>query len=81
MAGDIHATVYLVLQVLHITKIKCFQMVNFYMLLSNIHLSASPVLVLNRIIRLITSVLWYFLMNELNKLYLTKNKMVYQILH
>ena len=50
MVGYAHATVHIVLQVLLIKKIKCFQMVNFYMLLSNIQLSESHVLLLNQII-------------------------------
>ena len=31
---DIHSTVHIVLQVIHITMIKCFHMVNVYMLIS-----------------------------------------------
>ena len=46
-------TVNLVLRVMQITRRKCFRMVNFYMLLSNMHLSASTLLLLNQIILLI----------------------------
>ena len=42
--------IFLVLQVMHITNIRYFQVVNFYMLISKILLSVSPLFLLNKII-------------------------------
>ena len=51
---------YILPHVMKITSIKCFQVVNVYILLSNMHLSAYPVLLLNQIMLLILSVIWVF---------------------
>ena len=68
-----HATVYLILQVMCITNIKCFHMANVYTLLYKMLLSASPVFLLNQIILLISSLILVFVMNVLSKKLPMKN--------
>ena len=69
---DIHSTVYLILQLINNTKKNCLEMVNFYVLLSDIHISTSPVFILNQIIWFISSVLWDLVINFLSTLLLMK---------
>ena len=48
-------------------------MVKTYMLLSKMQVSASPILLLNQIILLISNLLWFFVMNVLIKILIMKN--------
>ena len=61
-------------------KLICFQIVNFYMILSKMMLNASPVLLLNQIIWFISSLIWFFVMNFLSKIFPMKNQMMDQML-
>ena len=76
-----HTTVYLLLQVLYIARRNCFRMVIFYTLLSNMHLSESPLLILNQIILFISSVIWVLLVSVLSTSLLMKNYTMDQILY
>ena len=59
MLGDTGATVNIVQQVIHIPRINYFRMVNVYMLLSKMQLSASHVLLLNQRILFVQSLLFF----------------------
>ena len=65
----------------HTTRIKCFQMVDVYMLLSNTQLSTFRVLLINQIIIFIWSLILVFVLNSPSILLLMKIYMMHKNLH
>ena len=76
--GDKNTTANLALQLLHVTSRFFFQMVNYYMLLPKIHPSASHVIILNKRILFILSVLWVFVMISPSTSFMMKHYMMDQ---